>query len=76
MKDDAFTKFHVKQGLVLIVTGIIISICSWVPIVGWIASTFGGLAVLIWVIIGIVNALNGKTKELPFIGQFAKEFDF
>jgi uncharacterized membrane protein len=41
-------------------------------IVVWLASI--GLFIL-W-LIGLINAINGKEKEIPIIGQFAKNFTF
>lgn len=80
-KDSKFARFHSNQGLVLCITailyslayqifaGVIISISyhlSWmVGIVGLL-----GVVLLIWFIIGIVNASKGRAKELPFIGHF------
>lgn len=80
-KDSKFARFHSNQGLILCITailyslayqifaGVIISISyhlSWmVGIVGLL-----GVVLLIWFIIGIVNASKGRAKELPFIGHF------
>jgi len=36
-------------------------------------SRFIGLAILILAIIGIVNAVSGKEKALPLIGQYASK---
>lgn len=75
-KDDPFVKFHIKQGLVLIV----IELIAWV-----IGSMFWNffmiinlvnLAMLILAIVGILNVTQGKEKELPFVGQFSHYFSF
>jgi uncharacterized membrane protein len=77
-KNDPFVKFHVKQGLVLLLTGFAVSIVgSILPIIGWfIILPLGSLAVLILWIIGILNAVSGKEKELPLVGSLAKHFTF
>ena len=75
-KEDPFVKFHVKQGLVLLIAGLIVSVFAWIPIARW---HFGIVAVpvlLVFVIMGIVNVLQGKEKELPLIGQYADRFNF
>jgi len=69
-KKDPFVKYHVKQGLVLLITGIIVGAISWIPLIGWAA----GIIVFILFIMGILNALNGKEQPLPIIGQFADKF--
>jgi len=85
MKKNAFAKFHVKQGLILLIVGIIWQI-AW-SIVGsilMVATTFvlapivtlGFYVPLVWAIIGIVRAVNGKQQELPLIGSYAKIFTF
>ena len=70
-KNSPFTKFHANQGLVLFIANIIFSVAI---------SALGGvllflvplisLVPLVFVILGIINALSGKAKELPFIGKF------
>lgn len=75
-KDDPFVKFHVKQALMLVITGLAVSVLgSIIPLIGWfIIGPFGSLAVFVLWIIGIINAANGKKQELPIIGQFAEKW--
>lgn len=74
--NDPFVKFHVKQGLVLIV----ISLAMWVfRSMMWnffMIFNLVHLAVFVLAIIGIINAVQGKEKELPLVGTFAKYFTF
>lgn len=80
-KESRFARYHANQGLILciaailygvaysILSGIILAI-SWrlyfvVSIIGLVGVGFAVLAV-----IGIINALNGKMKELPIIGKY------
>ncbi len=76
-KDSKFARFHANQGLVLaiaeIVCGVALGILSALPFIGWIfgiAEGLLGLVCLGFAIIGIVNAVNGKAKELPIVGKF------
>ena len=80
-KESKFARFHSNQGLILciaailysvvysILSGIILSI-SWH--LYWLVSIIAllGFALLIWFIIGIVNAAQGRAKELPLIGHY------
>ena len=67
-KDSAFGKFHANQGLVLLIVAIISQLLYIIPIIGWIAAPILGIAVFVFAIMGIINAINGNAKELPLIG--------
>ena len=74
-KESKFARFHTNQGLVLAIAEIVVSIAvnilDGIPLVGIIVSIAGGLIGLvsfILAIIGIINAAQGKAKELPVIG--------
>ena len=75
-KKDPFVKFHIKQGLVLAVAEIIL----WFAIrLFWILSPLIALldlGVLILSIIGIINVIQNKEKELPLVGSFSKYVNF
>lgn len=67
-----FAKFHANQGIVNfcvdLVLALAISLCSFIPVVGWIVGVVGGLAGLALMVLGIYNAVMGKAKELPIVG--------
>lgn len=79
-KNDPFVKFHLRQGLALI----IFEVLTWfvgmfiggLPVIGWLVTSILWLATIVFVIIGIMNAMNDREKELPLIGQYAKHFNF
>lgn len=80
-KNDPFVKFHVKQGLVLFLTGIAVGIVNqiifyqfWFALgaISWLLN----LGLLVLFVIGVINAVNGKEEKLPLIGQFADKFKF
>jgi uncharacterized membrane protein len=75
-----FIKFHIKQGLTLIgfyVIGWVIAIViGWVPVLGGLITTLWAIASIIFVIVGIINVLQGQEKELPWIGHYASNFKF
>lgn len=69
--DSPFGKFHANQGLLLLITGVGGSIIlSFIPIVGWILLPLLSLAIFILAILGLINTINGKAKELPVIGKY------
>jgi uncharacterized membrane protein len=67
-----FIKFHAKQGIILTI--------------GWFAGLpfyiFFGLGFLVHIaivvlsIIGVMNVLEGKEKDLPIVGDLANKFNF
>lgn len=72
-KDSKFARFHANQGLVLFIADIILYVVSiilgYIPFIGGILSALLSVAILVLVILGIVNAAQGKAKELPLIGS-------
>ena len=80
-KDSKFARFHTNQGIVLfifslafeVVDKILLGIFSWTlyPLynVAELCLDLIGIAFIVLMIIGIVNAVNGKAKELPIIGK-------
>lgn len=79
-KESPFAQFHAKQGVTLFILEIAVNIVLGViravfrytvyplyVLLGVVVS-LAGLAFLALMIVGIVNAANGKAKELPVIG--------
>jgi len=73
-KDSSFAQYHAKQGLVLFILSLAISIFIPVPVIGWfIIAPIGALINLFLVVIGLINALTGQKKPLPLIGAIAEK---
>lgn len=75
-KENKYCQFHAKQGLVLLIAEIIISIVFVIPILGWIVGTLGYIFVWIMAIIGIIQSATGKYWKMPVLGGFAEKFNF
>lgn len=71
-RDSKFAMYHANQGLNLFLLAVAVSVVGTViPFLGWfIILPFGHLAVLIFAIMGIINASKGEMKPLPLIGKF------
>jgi uncharacterized membrane protein len=77
-----YAKFHANQGLILTIASIALGIARSVlcavfgilPILGKfipdIISTIVSVAILAFIVIGVVNSMQGKAKKLPLIGGF------
>ena len=76
-KDDPFVKYHVKQGMVLFIAAVLAwLIISALPVIGILIAPILDIAIILFLIIGIINAVNGVEKPLPLIGFFAENFKF
>ena len=76
-KESKFARFHANQGLVLaiaeIICWVVLGILGNLPLIGWLFGIIEGLfslVCLIFAVIGIANAANGKAKELPIVGKY------
>ena len=69
-KDSPFARYHANQGLVLFLCGLISSVLWIIPILRWIIAPILSIVITVLAVIGIINAVNGKAKELPIIGKF------
>lgn len=69
--DSQFAKFHANQSLLLWITVVAVNIIlGIIPIIGWVLIPLFGIAFFVLGIIGLINGLNGKAKELPIIGKY------
>lgn len=74
-KDSKFAMYHANQGLVLLLTFLVLSFLF--NVLGAILFFFGGfllwslpgLIAVVLGVLGIVNALNGEMKPLPIVGE-------
>lgn len=76
-RESPFVRFHCNQGLVLalteLVTLAVLGILGGLPLIGWIfriAGTVIGIVCTLLALFGIIQAIQGKAKELPLIGHF------
>jgi uncharacterized membrane protein len=80
-KDSKFARFHANQGLVLFLAEIafyiVLTIVSAIILaISWKLYFIITILSLVWIvflvlaIIGIINAANGRAKELPVIGKY------
>ena len=76
LKNNAYSKFHANQQLVLMIAGvalgIVLPIIAAVPIIGWIIALVGApvlwIVLLVFAILGIISASKGEMRPLPIIG--------
>jgi len=75
-KDSPFAKYHANQGLALAITMVVsltvLTILGLIPFIGWLfwfVNILVYLGFMLLVILGIVNAANGKCVPLPVVGS-------
>lgn len=68
--DSKYGRFHANQGLILLLVSIAGNIIlSIIPFLGGILTMIYGILMFVLFVIGLLNGLNGKAKELPVIGS-------
>ena len=70
-KDNPFALFHAKQGLVLLIAEVAVSVVLVIPVLGWIVAVIGYPVLLVLGIIGIVQSIMGKYWKIPWLGDLA-----
>ena len=68
--DREASKFHLNQSLVIWLASTVCGFVAVVPLLGTLVSIVGGIFCFICWFIGIVGALQGTEKPVPFLGQF------
>jgi uncharacterized membrane protein len=69
--ESKYGRFFANQGLLLFILGVggSILLCL-IPFIGWILLPFFSIGILVLAILGLINGLSGKAKEIPLIGRF------
>ena len=68
-KKSPFAKFHLNQGLVLLLAGVALSFVWVVPIIGWIVGFVGGIALFVIWVMALISAIQGEMKRVPLVGN-------
>lgn len=72
-KQNAFTQFHIGQSVRIVVLSIANSVLTYLlPNSLSIVTSIISLCILVLVILGIINAVNGKAVPLPVIGTIGE----
>ena len=66
--------FHLRQALGVHALSAAVGIVAIVPVLGWIAAMVAGFAAFIFWIIGLLGAIEGRKRLIPFIGEQVQEW--
>jgi uncharacterized membrane protein len=70
-KENNFSLYHAKQGLVLFVIETVSFILSVIPLWGWIFKNFALALFMLVSLWGIYQAAQGRCRRIPIISQIA-----
>lgn len=73
-RDNAFSLYHAKQVLLLIIACVVLIVVNVIPCAGQITSQIGFLVIFVLDIIGLVYACKGEAKPIPVIGKLAEQW--
>src|SRR5690606_26446096 len=73
-KTVPFVNFHICRNLGLFVLGLVAGVLHYIPAVGGIVAYVAFTALFIFWVIGLIAAINGKEKEVPFIGNMFQDW--
>lgn len=76
-KNDAFVRFHTRQGLTLFIIGIIVYVVAYTPfsLILFPVVILLKIALFIFCVIGIVHVIQEKEVPLPLIGNLAQKLN-
>ena len=66
--DKENSKFHLNQALVLDIAALVCSFLAGIPVVGFVIALVS-IVIFVFCIMGLVSAVKGEEKPLPFIGN-------
>jgi len=70
VEKDPFVRFHAMQS---IITFGILTILSFIPVIGWILSPLVMIVGFVLWLLLIYKAYQGEEFKLPWVGEFAKK---
>ena len=73
-KKDEIASFYIRQMLGLMLLAIASNIIMIIPILGWIVGLIVIIAVFVFWIISLINAVNEKMQPLPIVGEKFQEW--
>lgn len=73
LRKSEFAQFHARQGFVLFMAGVILSMLAFVPLFGFLLALVGWPLIILIAINGLVQAAYGKKWIIPILGEYAQK---
>ncbi|HPF40065.1 MAG TPA: DUF4870 domain-containing protein [Phycisphaerae bacterium] len=74
-RTNAFATFHARQALAIIILAMALGAVAWIlpmALLGIVSPVFL-LAQVTLIVIGVIHAARGETKQLPILGAYAEK---
>lgn len=71
---NSFTTYHIRQSLGLGALGLSFVILNLIPFIGWIVTLILTPILIVFWVLGLLNAINGKEKPIPVVGEYFQEW--
>lgn len=68
-KKHPLASYHIRQMLGLLITGLVVGMVGVIPILGRIINLVAVFFFLYMCIMGLISAVKGREKPLPFLGE-------
>lgn len=72
-----FGAYHLRQALGLFIFGIgtviVLMVLGWILVFLFFLAPIVQIGILVFLILGIINAANGQSKPLPLIGELSNK---
>ena len=70
-KNNKFSLFHAKQGLIIFVLEVAAFVLSVIPFFGWVIGVFGYALFLLVSLWGMLQAFSGQYYRIPLVSKMA-----
>lgn len=71
---QSLASFHIRQMAGILIFGIALSLLNYVPMMGGLLRSIGGILVFIMWILGFISAIQGEEKPIPIIGEYFQDW--
>ena len=72
-KKSRFVRFHAVQSIISFgALSAVLFVFRRVPVIGWMVSAAGGVAVFVVWVVGMIRAYQGQMVKFPFVGDVAE----
>lgn len=61
--------YHLRQSLGIYLTGVVAGVLVFIPVLGWILMPAVWLALVVFWVMGLIAAAQGRMTPVPLIGQ-------
>lgn len=72
-KQNHFASFHIRQAIGLFTLGLLVNFLQRYTDLGWLDMILGITVFILW-LFGLIGAIQGEEKKVPFLGDQFQEW--